>query len=150
MADFKVVINDGKGKKSYTKKLEQNPLVGKKILETFDGTLIGLDGYELQITGGADNTGTAMRRDVPGNAKKKILIVSGIGLRKNRAGRKVRKTVAGNTVAEKTSMINAKITKYGKISLEEALGLKKEEAKAEAPKEAPAKEEKPAEVKAAA
>ncbi len=131
MAEFKVVINDPQAKKSYTKKLEENPLVGRKLTETLDGAIIGLDGYELVITGGADSTGVGMRKDVPGNAKKKILIVSGTGLRKNRKGRKVRKTVAGNTIAQKTSMINAKITKYGKTPLEEVLGLKKEEAPAE-------------------
>ncbi len=131
MAEFKIVINDPKGKKSYTKKLEENPLVGRKLKEKFTGTLIGLDGYELELTGGSDNTGVAMRADVPGQGKKKVLIVSGVGLKKNRAGRKVRKTVAGNTVFEKTSMVNAKILKYGKVALEEALGLKKEEAPAE-------------------
>ena len=129
MAELKIVLNDPKAKKSYSKTLEENPLVGCKVQETIEGSLVGLEGYEFLITGGADNTGTAMRADAPGMGKKKILLTSGIGLRKNVRGRKVRKTVAGNTVYEKTSMLNLKVTKYGKVSLEETLG-KKEEVKA--------------------
>jgi len=129
MAELKIVFNDPKAKKTYSKVLEENPLIGRRVQETIEGSVVGFEGYEFLITGGADNTGTAMRADAPGMGKKKILLTQGTGLRKNVRGRKVRKTVAGNTVYEKTSMLNLKVTKYGKVALEETLG-KKEEAKA--------------------
>ncbi len=129
MTELKIVLNDTKAKKSYSKTLEENPFIGRQVQDTVEGNLVGLEGYEFLITGGADNTGTAMRADAPGMGKKKIMLTQGTGLRKNVRGRKVRKTVAGNTVYEKTSMLNLKVTKYGKVSLEETLG-KKEEAKA--------------------
>jgi len=72
--------------------------------------------------------------------------VSGVGIRKNRRGRKVRKTVAGNTIYTKTAQINLKILKHGSKPLaEEKKEEKKEEGKEE--KKADEKKEKPGEKK---
>ena len=60
-----------------------------------------------------------------GVARKKILIVKGIGVRKNEKGRKIRRTVAGNTVHPNTAQINLKVIKHGEKPLIEE---KKEEA----------------------
>lgn len=139
MADIKVNIGDSKTKKTYNKTLTAEtaqPFLGRKIGDVVKGDLLELPGYELQIVGGSDNSGFPMRRDVQGSAKKKILIVGGIGLRNtDRNGKKLRKTVAGNTIYEKTSQINLKVTKWGKGPIE-------------APTEAPTtKEDAPAETK---
>ncbi|HJM44922.1 MAG TPA: S6e family ribosomal protein, partial [Candidatus Poseidoniaceae archaeon] len=39
------------------------------------------DGYKLEITGGCDNVGTPMRRDLDGGAKKPLLVTSGTGFK---------------------------------------------------------------------
>lgn len=138
MAEFKLNIGDPTSKKTKKHEIkddEAESLLGKKIGDTVKGDTFGFEGYEFEITGGSDYTGVPMRRDVIGPERKRILIVSGTGIRKNRPGRKVRRTVAGNTVFERTAQINLKVLKAGKTPLFE-------EPKAEAPSE-----EKPAEDK---
>ena len=140
MVEYKLNIGDAKSKKTLKKDVkdaEAEVFQGKKIGDTIKGDLFGLNGYELTITGGSDSAGFPMRRDVMGGSRKKILIVKGTGLRKNEAGRKVRRTVAGNTITAKTVQINLKVTKAGKTPLFE-------EPKPEAPAEDKA-EETPAE-----
>ena len=100
---------------------------GKKLGEKFEGDLIGFDGYEFEITGGSDFCGFPMRKDVEGTLRKKILAVSGIGLKKNNPGVRTRKTVAGNVIYEKTAQINVKITKAGSEDLFPAAEEKKAE-----------------------
>jgi len=137
--EFKINIGDPKTGKTVQKVVsgdQAQAFLKKRIGEKVSGDLIGFPGYEFEISGGSDYCGFPMRRDVRGTARKKVLIVSGVGIRKNVPGRKVRKTVAGNTVYSKTAQINLKVLKAGAQPLVE----KKEEAKEEAKTE-----EKPAE-----
>ena len=138
MAEHKLNIGDSKSKKTYKKVTEDiSSLYGKKLGETINGELIDLNGYELEITGGSDASGFPMRKDVDGTARKRILIVGGVGMRnQKRKGIKLRKMVAGNTIYEKTSQINLKVTKWGKDPIEkpaepEGEAAPAEEAKAE-------------------
>lgn len=168
MVEFKLNIGDPKSKKSIKREVkdsETDAFFGKKIGDKVKGDSFGLSGYEFEVTGGSDYTGVPMRKDVLGTQRQRILIVSGTGIRKNRKGRRIRKTMAGNTVYDRTAQINLKVLKAGKDSLFEE--EKKEEPKpkekaAETPKEetkptenkeeAPAgekKEEKPKEEKPA-
>ncbi len=124
MAEIKVVLSNPKTAKSYQKILkgaDARKLFGLKIGDTVKGELLDLTGYEFQITGGSDYAGFPMRRDVPGIARKKILAVKGVGIRKLKKGKgiKQRKTVAGNTVYEKTAQVNLKVIKEGKGPLGE-------------------------------
>lgn len=120
MAEFKIVLSDPKTGKSFQREVKEQDaefFKGKKVGETVSGDHFGLAGYEFIITGGSDDSGFPMRKDVPLAGKKKILAVSGVGLKKSRAGMRVRKTVAGNTIYDGTAQINLKITKYGKEKL---------------------------------
>ncbi len=154
MTAFKIVIGTKKGK-CLQKELsedESSNFIGKKIRDTISGDLLGFLGYEFEITGGSDNCGFPMRRDVDGTSRKKIFAVKGIGLKKKGKGVKVRKTVAGNTINEKTSQINLKVLKEGKQPLieekkEESKGAKAEEKKPEAKIEEKPKETEKKEVK---
>ena len=114
--EFKLSIGDPKTGKTVKKVISDKAaefFLKKRIGEKISGDEIGFAGYEFEITGGSDYCGFPMRRDVRGTARKRILIVSGVGIRKNRKGRKVRKTVAGNTIYSKTAQINLKILKMG-------------------------------------
>ena len=114
--EIKVNIGDSKSGKTAKTILANEltkPLLNKKIGDKLKGDEIGFPGYEFEITGGSDYCGFPMRKDVVGVARKKILMVGGVGLRRNVPGRKVRKTVAGNTVHPNTAQINLKIIKYG-------------------------------------
>lgn len=130
MAEIKINIGDPKSKKTITKAIVDNAtdvFMNKKIGDKVHGDSFGLPGYEFEITGGSDNAGFPMRKDVKGIMRKKILIVSGVGLRSNTKGRKVRKSVAGNTVYAKTAQINLKVLKHGSTPLFEAKEEKKEQ-----------------------
>ena len=129
MVSFKLVISDPKTGKSYQREVKDQDakgIAGLKIGDAVKGELIELTGYEFIITGGSDNAGFPMRKDVTSSARKRVLITRGFGLRKARKGMRVRRTVAGNAVTDKTAQVNLKITKHGSAKLEPE-GEKKEE-----------------------
>lgn len=151
---MKVVIADTKEGKSYQKELDANqskPLFGMKIGQEFDGSLVGLTGYKMLIAGGTDKDGFPMRSDFIGQGRKRILLSEGPGFRPDAKGKRMRKTVRGNTVAVDIAQLNVKVKTYGSKKVTELLGIvekPKEEKKAEKPeqkKEEKPKEEKPAE-----
>ncbi len=129
MAKIKLNIGEPKSGETTTLEIEDEiseKLYGKKIGEKIKGELFDKKGYEFEITGGSDNAGFPMRRDVDGRQRRKILATKGTGNRANKKGMRLRKTVAGNTVSEETSQLNLKVLKRGKKSLDEE-GEEKEE-----------------------
>jgi small subunit ribosomal protein S6e len=119
---FKVVISDPEKGKSYQVELkdpESHKLVGLKIGEKFDGGLLGLGGYELQITGGADKDGFPMRSDVSGSGRTSVLLSKGLGFRAKRKGERRRKRVRGSQISEAVIQVNSKVVKKGEKPLEE-------------------------------
>ena len=113
---LKIII----GHKGRSKKVELSDVKkvsGLKIGDTFKGEIIDLPGYVFRISGGADNSGFPMRRDVDGTQKRKILAVSGVGLKKKAKGIKQKKTVSGNTVSARTSMLNVAVVEAGNADL---------------------------------
>ena len=120
MAEVK--INVGHKGKTYNITQDVESFKNKKIHDNISGDMVGLKGYELEITGGSDRAGFPMRFDIQ-TPRKKILMVSGIGTRNKVRGKKVRKTVAGNMVTDYTAQINLKVIKEGSKSIEESLGI---------------------------
>jgi len=151
--EFKLNIGDPKNAKTYKKVIKDDEckaFLGKKIGDQVKGDLLGLDGYEFEVTGGSDYCGFPMRKDVEGSMRKKVLISSGVGINPGRKGLRRRKTVAGNTIFSKTSQVNLKILKHGKAALAEAKPEEieaKEELKKEPTGEKPAEEHKKEQVK---
>ena len=122
MPELKLVISDPKTGKSYAKSSELD-LSGRKIGETITDNDFGLSGFEFLITGGSDNAGFPMRKDIPGAVRKSALLGSGPGIKIKKSGMKLRKTVRGNTFGNLTAQVNLKITKYGKDTIEKSLGI---------------------------
>ena len=165
MAEFKLVLNDPKKGKSLQKELKDDAakaFIGLKLGDKVKGELIDLPGYEFEITGGSDSAGFPMRKDNPGTGKKKILAFKGVGVKnklrkpnpkkkgwRTMKGMRLKKTVAGNTIYDKTAQINLKVIKPGRQPLfeeakpEEAAptGPAPAEAPKTEPKEAPVEEE---------
>ncbi len=127
-AEIKCVINDVKTGKSYQKALAGDAFSGKKLGDKVDGKILGLNGYELEISGGSDDAGFPMRKDVQGTLRKKALLAGGVGVTIDRPGMRKRKSVRGNTFSANTAQVNLKIVKYGAQPLDKALGLVAEEA----------------------
>ncbi|MBS3148020.1 30S ribosomal protein S6e [Candidatus Woesearchaeota archaeon] len=116
MATFKLVIGT-KGGKCVQKDLAEptsDLLLGKKVGDKVEGDSIGFAGYEFQITGGSDYCGFPMRKDVEGPGRRRVLEISGIGLKQKAKGIRQRKTVCGNTIHQKTVQVNLKVLQEGK------------------------------------
>lgn len=126
--DLKINIADKSGKtvKKELKEEQASLLYGKKIGDKFHGEIIDMPGYEFEITGGSDYCGFPMRKDVQGILRKAILTTTGIGNRYKRKGMRLRRTVAGNTIYNKTSQVNVKVIKYGSEPLIKEPSEKKE------------------------
>jgi small subunit ribosomal protein S6e len=131
--DIKIVISDPKTGKSVQREIKDettNSVMGLKVGDALKGDAIGLEGFEFKITGGSDNAGFPMRKDVPGTGRKKVLGVKGIGVNnklkyrgkdmkglRTMKGMRTRKTVAANTIYAGTAQINLAITKMGKENI---------------------------------
>jgi small subunit ribosomal protein S6e len=130
MADFKVVVSDPKTKTYQfdVKGAEANKFIGKSIGQTIDGTVVGLPGYALKITGGSDKSGMVMRPDMPGPKRQKVLVASGIGYSPVSKGVRRRKMMRGREVAPDISQINTIVTEYGGRTIAAILAGPEEEA----------------------
>lgn len=128
---FKLTIADPKTKKCYQTEHDTKSLLGMNIGSKFDGSAIGLEGYEFEIRGGSDDSGFPMRKDVHGTAKKRLLLTNGCGFNTKVDGLRKRKIVRGNTISEGITQINCKVLKSGKKNLEEMFGKKEKEKKEE-------------------
>ena len=109
MVQFKIVISDpktGKSEALEVKEAAAQALLGRKIGEVVDGSVIGYSG-RVKITGGSDRAGFPMRGDVLGGGKNYVLLTRGIGFRSKVEGLKKRKLARGNTVSEEIFQINA-------------------------------------------
>lgn len=124
MAELKLVIGTKSGKcvQRELKDEQAEVFMGKKIGDSITGEGFDLAGYEFLITGGSDASGFPMRKDVVGTQRRKLLIVPGsqtLGARKKLKSRGCRrkKSVAGNTIFEKTKQINLKMVKGDEAKL---------------------------------
>ena len=122
---FKVVVSDKD--QTYQIETEETIFNGKKIGDDVDGSAIGLDGYNLKITGGSDKNGFAMRKDISGPRRIKILVSGGVGYKPERAGEKRRKTMRGNTISDDIVQINTIVLSRGSKSLSDILGSDEED-----------------------
>lgn len=121
---FKVVVSDKA--ETYQVETDSKRLNGLTIGDDFDGSIVGLDGFNLKITGGADKNGFAMRGDVPGPRRIRSLLSGGIGYKPKTSGAKRRKTVRGNTISEDIVQINTVVASRGSKTLKDILGSQDE------------------------
>lgn len=119
-----MAVADPKTGQSHQKALpgpEGQVLYGKSVGDTLDGTLVGLPGYTLQVTGGSDKDGFPMRRDIPGSLKKYPLLSGGVGYADPRAGVRLRRTVRGREIGPETGQVNLAVVTPGPKPLGELL-----------------------------
>lgn len=148
MVEFKVVINDTKNGNSHQVDVSghhANSLIGKKIGDEVDGIFISLPGYKLQITGGTDKDGFAMRSDLPGMIRRKLLLSKGKCYKPNEKGKRHKKSVRGNTINQDIVQINMKVTKHSSKPIKDLLGAQEKKKEDNKPEEEGKKEDKSAE-----
>ena len=125
-------LNISEKDKSWKLEIESDFLIGKRLGEKIDGREISkeLEGYELEISGASDKSGFPNKKDIEGAELRKVLLTKGWGMHKKpkKEGKKkvktpkglrLRKTVRGNQISEKTVQINISVLKAGKRKLEE-------------------------------
>ena len=140
MAKFKVIVSDPEEGTSKTVELEDAravPLIGKKIGDIIDGSVVGLPGFKVQITGGSDKDGFPMRPNVHGGVRRSVVLSGGVGFNPKNDGERRRKRVRGNVITDEIVQVNMKI-------VEKPKGKKAGEAKEKPP---PTQEEQKAEEK---
>ncbi|MCJ7478992.1 MAG: 30S ribosomal protein S6e [Candidatus Nanohaloarchaeota archaeon QJJ-7] len=102
-------------------------LTGLEIGGEVDGSVLGLDGYTLEITGGSDTEGFPMKESVEGTQRKQLLVKEGTGARDLEHGERKRKSVRGNTVSRQIAQLNLGVVEEGDDSIGKLLGEEPEE-----------------------
>jgi len=117
MAKFKIVISDpetGKSKSVESEGTRAVPLIGRKLGDAVDGSVVGMAGYKLRITGGSDKDGFPMRPNVHGGVRTSVILTEGVGFHPSRGGERRRKTLRGKTITEDIIQINMKVVERPK------------------------------------
>ncbi|MDT7889861.1 MAG: 30S ribosomal protein S6e [Desulfurococcales archaeon] len=90
---------------------KSSKLYGLRIGDAIDGSIVGLPGYRLIITGGSDKAGAPMIPYISGPVKKYVLLSGPPGFHPTEDGLRRRKFIRGNTVNEDTVQINTVIAR---------------------------------------
>lgn len=128
---MKLVFSDkktGKTAQVEVPKDREGLLLGRQMNDVVDGSVGGLDGFKLQITGLSDSAGSPSRPEVEGTRKAKPLIANGPGMKHPKKGFRSRRSVRGNTISADTAQVNTVITEYGTKPLEELFKPKEKKA----------------------
>jgi small subunit ribosomal protein S6e len=117
MAKFKIIVSDPETGTSRVIELEETravPLIGRKIGDVIDGSVVDLPGHKAQIIGGSDKDGFPMRRDVHGGVRRRVILSGGVGFNPQKEGERRRKTVRGNVITDEVVQLNMKIVEKPK------------------------------------
>jgi len=112
MAKFKIIVSDPDQSKSKVVELEGAravPLIGKRLGETIDGSVVGMSNLKLQITGGSDKDGFPMRSNIHGGVRVSVIVSKSVGFHPQREGERQRKTLRGNVITEEIVQVNMKV-----------------------------------------
>ena len=111
MVHFKLVISDPNGRSTSReiKDISAQPLLGSRVGDVLDSSIIGIGAGKMKITGGSDKSGTPMRGDVHGGVKKYVLLSRGVGMKNSLEGARIRKLVRGNLVTEEIYQLNCSL-----------------------------------------
>jgi small subunit ribosomal protein S6e len=112
MAKFKIIVSDPNGTSKIVELEEARavPLIGRKIGETLEGSIVDLPAHKVKITGGSDKDGAPMRSNVHGGVRRRVILSSGAGFKAKKKGERKRKTVRGDVITDEIVQINMKIT----------------------------------------
>ena len=112
MAKFKVIVSDPGDRKSKMVELDGAravPLIGRRLGETIDGSVVGMSGLKLQIRGGSDKDGFPMHPNIHGGVRISVVLSKGVGFHPKREGERQRKTMRGNVITEEIVQVNMKV-----------------------------------------
>jgi len=117
MAKFKIIISDPETGKSRSIEVEGTqavPLIGRKLGEVIDGSVVKMSGRKLKVTGGSDKDGFPMRPNIHGGVRIGAILSEGVGFHPFQKGERQRKTLRGDTITEEIVQINMKVVEEPK------------------------------------
>jgi len=117
MAKFKVIVSDPDEGTSKVVELEETRaagLIGRRIGDVIDGSVVDLPSSKVQISGGSDKDGFPMRPSVHGGVRRRIVLSQGVGFNPEVEGLRRRKTIRGNVITDEIVQINLKIVEKAK------------------------------------
>lgn len=126
---MKLLYSDKKTGLTATMELDEEKaavLLNRKIGSEIDGSVFGLAGYTLKITGGSDSSGFPLDRSIAQQGKLRVMRTQ---RRKGREPARRRLMVRGNAITADTKQVSAIITQYGSRPLEELFPKKAAESK---------------------
>jgi len=135
---FKINVSH-KGR-TYKAESDNESFIRIKIGEKIEGDLISADlgGYKLEITGTSDIAGfPGIKGQVGGQLRKLLLTKEDKGMNIKGEGLRLKKSVRGEEISEKTAQINTKVLKEGTKKFDELCPPKVKEEKTEIKAEAP-------------
>jgi ribosomal protein S6E (S10) len=98
-------------------------LIRMKIGEKINGNMVSseLDGYQLEITGTSDQAGfPGIKGQIGGQLRGMLLTKDDLGMNQTRPrGLRLKKTVRGEEISDKTAQINLKVLKEGTKKFDE-------------------------------
>lgn len=129
-----MLVSDPKAAKVSTVELDApkaRPLVGRELGDEVDGSIFGMAGKKLKITGGSDKDGIPMLANIHGGAKKYVLLAGGVGFKPTAQGERRRKLVRGRMITDETYQLNMVISVPEATQTSKETVNKKEEGGAE-------------------
>jgi len=131
---FKINVSH-KGR-TFKVETDNEGLIRLKIGDKLNGDMVSaeLSGYSLEITGTSDIAGfPGIKGEIGGQLRRLLLTKDDLGMRETRPqGLRLKKTVRGEEITEKTMQINMKVLKEGSKKFDEVCPAKP-------PKEKPVK-----------
>ena len=125
-------LNISEKGKAWKIEIEPEILSGRSLGDKVQGKDISADlvGFELEITGASDIAGFPQKKDVEGTEIRRVLLTKGWGMHKRprKEGKKkvstpkglrLRKSVRGTVLSEKTIQVNINVLSAGPKKLEE-------------------------------
>ncbi len=141
-------LNISEKGKSWKLESDSEIFIAMKVGDKIKGSEISpnLEGYELEVTGASDKAGFPHKKDLEGAEIRRILLTKGWGMHKKPKwsgkkkvstpnGLRLKKSVRGKQLSEKTVQINLNVLKQGSKKLTEVFPEqnKPKETKTEAP-----------------
>ena len=121
--------------RTYKAETDNEGLIRMKIGDKLEGSMItsDLEGYSLEITGTSDVAGfPGIKGQVGSQLRRLLLTKNDLGMRETRPqGLRLKKTVRGEEISEKTLQINTKVLKEGSKKFDELCPAKPAKEKAD-------------------
>jgi ribosomal protein S6E (S10) len=109
--------------RTYKAETDNEGLIRMKIGDKLDGSMISADlgGYSLEITGTSDIAGfPGIKGQVGGQLRRILLTKDDLGMNTTKPkGLRLKKSVRGEEISEKTLQINTKVLKEGSKKFDE-------------------------------